>query len=341
MSRSAAATSAGRARTAHRAASAPPARRVSGPAQRDPGGRAPRAHIDASALAYADGALAYEIAPTYAGAAQRSTTTASAGGAVVDRYGRLPARSSRPYGGPRLAYGGVAIASRVAGVALDVSSSRMMDRVVRGRMWIGVIAFSLIGLVAMQVSLLKLNSGIGRAAQTVTTLERSNSALRSDITALSAGDRIQRLAVAQGLVMPAPGDVAYLRAGSRLEDAVRAARRMLPPSPATIGFAGGATPAAIADVTATPLGATPAATAPVSGTPGAAAPAAAPGATAPATATAQTATPPAATAAPTPAPTVAPASTTGAAPAGAQPVAAPPAGPASGGATPQATTQTP
>ena len=163
-------------------------------------------------------------------------------------------------GPPRLAYGGVAIATRVAGVALDVSGSRMMDRVVRGRVWIGVIAFSLIGLVAMQVSMLKLNSGISRAAQTVTTLERSNSALRSQITSLSAGDRIQRLATASGLVMPAPGDIAYLRAGSLGEDAARAARRMRPPSPLTVGLAGGPTPTGLQDVPAPPGAVTPQAT---------------------------------------------------------------------------------
>jgi hypothetical protein len=289
MTRYAAATTAGRAHALRRTAAPPLPRRVSGPAappRRDDGwpSREPRARIDATALAYADGAVAerYGALPArrsrplaYAGGAvaerygalpaRRSRPLAYAGGAVADRYGALPARRSRPlayadgavaerygalparrprtFAAPRpaaLAYGGVAIASRVAGVALDVSASRMMDRVVRGRVWIGLIAFSLIGLVAMQVSLLKLNSGIGRAAQTMSTLERSNSALRSDITGLSAGDRIQRLAEAEGLVMPAPGDVDYLRAGDRHGDAVRAARRMQAPDPAAVGFAGSA-----------------------------------------------------------------------------------------------------
>ena len=223
MSRSAAATSAGRTRTHQRNAAPPAPRRVSGPAapprgERQPRQRPPRARIDSSALAYADGA-------------------------VVERYGALPVRRARAYAAPRprrLAYGGVAVASRVAGVALDVSASRFMDRVVRGRVWIGVIAVSLFGLVAMQVSLLKLNSGIGRAVQTVGTLERSNSALRSDITRLSAGERIRPLAEAEGFVMPAPADVAYLRAGDRHGDAVRAARRMRAPDPAKAGFAGSA-----------------------------------------------------------------------------------------------------
>lgn len=318
MSRSAAATDAGRTRIARHPAAAPLPRRVSGPAAppRDDG-RAPRAHIDAGVL--------------------------GVDGAVADRHLTSPARRTRALGSPRpqgLAYGGVAIASRVAGVALDVSASRFMDRVVRGRVWIGVIAVALVGLVAMQVSMLKLNAGIGRAAQTVTTLERSNASLRSDITGLSAGDRIQRLAGAQGLVMPAPGEVAYLDAGNRLDDAARAARRMRAPSPSTVGPAGSATPPGLADVSATPLGTTPSASAPVTGgaTP--------PGATAPATSPAQNTVPPAtatpaATAAPT-APAAAPAAAPATAPPAAQQQAtAPPAGTASGGASPQATTQTP
>ncbi len=299
MSRSAAATSAGRTRTVQRSAASAAPRRVSGlaaPPRGDDGRasrRPPRARIDASALAYADGA-------------------------VVERYGALPVRRARTYTAPRprrLAYGGVAVASRVAEVALDVSASRFMDRVVRGRVWIAVIAVSLFGLVATQVSLLKLNSGIGRAVQTVSTLERSNSALRSDITRLSAGERIAPLAQAQGLVMPAPGDVSYLHAGDRHGDAVRAARRMLAPDPATAGPAGSATAPGLETpvvTTTTTAGTTATVPAPQPVT-------AAPTASAPVPGTADPTTG-AATA-----PAAAPATTTGAAPAATATATAPPA----------------
>jgi len=237
MSRHGAATTAGRRSTVARTVAPPLPRRVSGPAapprrvsgpaaprRRDDGRPAgtPRARIDASALAYSDGA-------------------------VAGRYAALPAPRARalPSLWPRgLAYGGVAIATRVADVALDVSASRLMDRVVRGRVWIGVIALFLIGLVAMQVSLLKLNAGIGRAAQTVSTLDRRNAALRSDITSRSAGDRIQLLAEADGLVMPAPADIRYLTAGDRRADAERAAALMRAPDASRVGFAAMAPPLA-------------------------------------------------------------------------------------------------
>jgi cell division protein FtsB len=284
---------------------APPmARRVSGPAalpRQEPGGqppRAPRASIDAAALAYPE-----------AVAVPRPRAR--------PRPPAAPRRRSAPVvRAPRAAYGGVAIAQRCASVAIDVSASRAMDRLVRSRVWIGIIAFGLIGIVATQVSLLKLNSGIGRAVQTVSTLERSNASLRREISRLSAGERIQPLAEAKGFVMPAPKDVRYLTASSSTSAAARrAVRRMRPPGATATGFG---TSAGITGLTAPPA---PAAT-------GAAAPA-------------PEVTPTATNAAPAATPTSAAAPVTAAAPAIAQQTTAPPATAASsGGATVQQATAT-
>jgi hypothetical protein len=253
MSRSAAATDAGRERALPRTPHHH--RRISGPA------RQPRARIDSSVLA-APGAVAYP------------------------RTRRPPARPPL-----RVVAGGAAIATRVAGVALDVSSSRLMDRLVRSRGWIVIVAFGLIGIVAMQVSMLKLNAGIGRAVETVNTLERANSSLRGEVSRLSSGDRVQRLAADRGFVMPAPADVTYLRSRSLRADGARAASRMTAPDRSIAGPAGAAV-AAITTPVASGAIAAPAA-------PGTTAPAAT-GTTAPA-ATGTTA-PAAATATPPPAP---------------------------------------
>ena len=80
----------------------------------------------------------------------------------------------------------------------------------------------------MQVSLLKLNSGISRAVETTATLERQNGALENAIGRLGATTRIQTGAKSLGLVMPAPADVTYLR--SRSSDPERALRVMTAPS---------------------------------------------------------------------------------------------------------------
>ena len=198
----------------------------------------------------------------------------------------LPRVPSRP---PlRLAAAGGAVALRVAEAAMEVSGSRTMDRLVRSRAWVVIVAFGLIGIVAMQVSLLKLNSGIGRAVETAATLERANATLRGEVSRLSSGDRVQALAGSRGYVMPEPADVTFLRAGSLRSDGARAARRMRAPDPATAGPAGSPlTPSSVTFAptgTAAPAAAETAATAPAATAPAVATPA--PAATAPAPATA-------------------------------------------------------
>lgn len=105
----------------------------------------------------------------------------------------------------------------------------LLDRIVRGRMWIVLLTGALVGLVFLQVSLLKLNSGIGRAVQTASTLERQNSVLRAEVSRLDSGERIQGAAQGLGLVMPAPGDRNYLTV--RPGDASRAAKAITAPAP--------------------------------------------------------------------------------------------------------------
>jgi cell division protein FtsL len=126
---------------------------------------------------------------------------------------------------------GAAIASGATHLAVNVSGSRAMDRLVRSRAWIVIVGFGLIGIVTMQVSLLKLNAGIGRAMNTSAALQQSNASLRTDVSKLSATDRIQNLAAERGFAMPAPDEVGYLQAGDLARDGRRAARTMRAPDP--------------------------------------------------------------------------------------------------------------
>jgi cell division protein FtsL len=82
---------------------------------------------------------------------------------------------------------------------------RLLDRLIRGRAWIGVVAFALIGIVAMQLWVVKLGVGIGRALEHVELLQRENSTLAIEDSALSSGERIERLALAEGMVIAPPG----------------------------------------------------------------------------------------------------------------------------------------
>ncbi len=124
--------------------------------------------------------------------------------------------------------------------------TRLIDGLLRGRAWIWLIGVLLGGIVAMQVSLLKLNTGISRAVTTVGTLERQNAAFEAEIAQLGSGDRVRETAAATGMVTPAAGDVAFLRARPE-RDARNAVHRMVPPSDeaADIMANGGRVPGAL------------------------------------------------------------------------------------------------
>lgn len=134
-------------------------------------------------------------------------------------------------------------AMRLGARAMRVGDARVLDRLVRGRAWIAIMAIGLIGIVFMQVSLLKLNAGISRAVTAADTFDRQNSSLREDISKLDSGERIQGVAAKLGMLTPAAGDVHYL--DGRGADAARAAAAVKPPAP----VAPAAAPAAAATTT--------------------------------------------------------------------------------------------
>ena len=112
--------------------------------------------------------------------------------------------------------------------AMRVPDAKVLDRLIRGRLWIGLIAGALVALVFMQVSLLKLNTGISADLVTSQNLERSNAELRASVSSLDSGQRIQDLAAARGMVMPDDGQLRFLQA-SRSGDGERAARSITEP----------------------------------------------------------------------------------------------------------------
>lgn len=228
-----------------------------------------------------------------------------------------------PVGAPAYTPLGLRIARRAAGL----QDARFLDRLIRGRLWIGLIGAMLIGLVFLQVSLLSLNAGIGQDIQKAAVLERQNSALQTQVSEMDAGQRVQDVAAQQGLVMPAAGSVRYRTAGAI--SAAVAARGIASPSDAAKALAAGtATPAAAPAATPTTS-----ATPPTGTTAGAGTDVATPVAPATPTATAASVTP-AATAATTAAPATQQAPTTQqTAPTGG--VSPPAAGAATGTATPQ------
>ncbi len=123
---------------------------------------------------------------------------------------RRPQRGSsglaRPQ--PRSSQDPIALA-RVLG---RLSHSRLLDRLVRGRLSIAIVAFALIGIVTLQLGLLKLNSSIGRTLQREATLQRQNSALSIENSEMLAGERVESSAAHLGMRLAPVSELRFLSA---------------------------------------------------------------------------------------------------------------------------------
>jgi hypothetical protein len=134
-------------------------------------------------------------------------------------------------------------------------ASAVLDGLLRGPAWVVLIGVLLTGIVFLNVSLLELNRGIARTDAKAATLERTNSGLRERVASLDSADRIQQLAEARGFILPAPGQVTYLRPNRRV-DARLAAAHLQPPAtaaPQTTVPTSAPTPAAATLPTADPI----------------------------------------------------------------------------------------
>ena len=147
---------------------------------------------------------------------------------------------------------------------------RLLDRLIGGRIWIVLLGTLLVGIVTMQLSLLRMNAGIGRAVEKSSTLEQRNAALRLSISQLSDSKRIVALATQMGFVTPPQGSPRFLSASAA--DAGKALTTMRVPDPTAVAAATAAEttttdptatdPTATTDTTATPVDTTSTDTAP-------------------------------------------------------------------------------
>ena len=139
-----------------------------------------------------------------------------------------PARPARP--APRTAsrpddHG---LALRAIEAYERVSDNALLDRLVRGRLWIGLLAFALIGIVAMQLMVLKLNTGIGATLAREAALQRSNAQLGIEAATGSGEGRIEPLAAATGMTFAPSGSVHFV-ASRPTSDISRAAAALAAP----------------------------------------------------------------------------------------------------------------
>ena len=103
-----------------------------------------------------------------------------------------------------------ALARGVAAFVASLPESSLLDRVIRGRIWIPLLGVLLVGIVGMQVENLKLNAGLGGAIQQTATLQSRNDWLRADVAQLSDPQRIEGIAARHGMLMAPPSVTKFL-----------------------------------------------------------------------------------------------------------------------------------
>lgn len=123
----------------------------------------------------------------------------------------LPVPRRRP-ARPRPLPPSAGLTGRALGLIVAVPEHRLLDRLVRGRLWIGLVAFALIGIVAMQLLVLKLNTGIGTELQRAAQLQRENAAVSIENSTASAGENIEPQATRRGMQIAPAGAVGFLDA---------------------------------------------------------------------------------------------------------------------------------
>jgi hypothetical protein len=164
-------------------------------------------------------AAARRVSGPSGGVAAASAAAVSGGVIAVPAPTRTrpanPARSPRP-ARPRSTRRAAAKAPwrlRASAYLRALPDHALLDRIIRGRVWIPLLGVLLAGIVAMQVEVLKLNAGIGRSLERGSALQGQNELLRANVARLSDEQRIERMAAQMGMVMPAPTQLRFVRGG--------------------------------------------------------------------------------------------------------------------------------
>ena len=135
--------------------------------------------------------------------AARATTARAAGGRAATARAAATPLPVPPLG---------AISLRVLRAGRSLQDSTLVERLVRGRGWILLLGAMLFGLVALNVSLLKLNAAAGQSAERAKILRIQNAKLRGKVSRLASGDRVRAAAADMGFVMPEAKKLHYLKA---------------------------------------------------------------------------------------------------------------------------------
>ena len=99
---------------------------------------------------------------------------------------------------------------RTAVAVGGIADSGLVLGLTRSRLWIGLLAGLLVGIVGLNVMALQFNATASKTAAISEELKRENSALRADIAGGLSNERLQRAAARLGLVFPEPDAILTL-----------------------------------------------------------------------------------------------------------------------------------
>ncbi len=174
--------------------------------------------------------------------------------------GTQPARKRSPQTAPRTLPGGLLarLPSRLLDVLQALPRQRPLDRLIRGRAWIALVAFALIGIVTLQLGLLQLNSRIGHALESGRLLQRENSSLSVEDSSLSSPEHVEARAALAGMRVAPESSLRFLdaRSGDLLQRASSALARPAGAAQRTATAAEGAAASAGTSETAAASGGT-------------------------------------------------------------------------------------
>ncbi len=175
--------------------------------------------------ARAGAALGAAATSARTGAALGATATAAPGVALPQRRRSRhvvePRRRQTRKRTHRSAHDRPGIALRAIDALRSITANSVLDGLIRGRAWIGLLAFALIGIVTMQLLVLELTTGIGRTLGRVATLQRQDAQLGIEDSMYSAESRVAPLAAAAGMTLAPAGTVHFVAASPA--DVARAA----------------------------------------------------------------------------------------------------------------------
>ena len=162
-----------------------------------------------------------------------------------------PARPARP---ARRVSGTSTARKRASGTRRLPLGARLLDALLSGRVWIGLVGVLLAGIVFFNVDLMRMNREITHMADEAAQYKRENAGLRQDVAQLANSERIQEAAAQLGLVLPQPDQVRYLKSNPRVDAKTAAKRIIAPTSPTTLPTTATTLPTTTTATAASPTG---------------------------------------------------------------------------------------